>query len=161
MKYPEVILDRKLNWAEHLEAQCRRFTTTFWLCRKAFRRTWSLGPIMIAWLYSAIVKPRLLYAAVICWQRLLLKTVQAKMSPLQTLIFRGITCIPNREAWEEEEGKALLQEELWFTDGSKGRAGQVLDCTTAQEKEVWRSSWDSTQLFSRRQFSPSSTVRKR
>ena len=28
--------------------------------------------------------------------------------------------IPNREKWVEEEGKALLQGELWFTDGSKG-----------------------------------------
>ena len=30
------------------------------------------------------------------------------------------TCIPKRETWEEAEGKALLQGELWFTDGSKG-----------------------------------------
>ena len=151
---------------------------------------------MIAWLYSVILKPRVLYAAVVWWPRLLLKMVQAKMSHLQTLIFRGITgavrtaptgavgftvceesihitteaaqtmgrltdmsmwtrgviytrlpmditelptlsmrqnktvkkynldklfrtCIPNRGAGEEEEGKALLQRELWFTDGSK------------------------------------------
>ena len=33
------------------------------------------------------------------------------------------TCTPNREAWEGEEGKALLQKELWFTDGFKGHSG--------------------------------------
>ena len=43
VKYLGFILDRKLNWAEHLEAQCRRFTTTFWLCRRGFGRTWGLG----------------------------------------------------------------------------------------------------------------------
>ena len=32
------------------------------------------------------------------------------------------TCIPKRETWEEAEGKALLQGELWFTDGSKGES---------------------------------------
>ena len=33
------------------------------------------------------------------------------------------TCIPNRKAWkEEEEGEVLLEEELWFTDGSKGES---------------------------------------
>ena len=93
VKYLGVILNRKINWVEHLEAQCRRFTTTLWLCKRAFGRTRGLWPGMIgmiAWLYSAILKPMLLYAAEVYWPQLLLKTVQAKMSRLQTLIFRGI-----------------------------------------------------------------------
>ena len=89
--YLGVILDRKLNWAEHLELQCARFIATFQLCRRACGRTWGLGPRMIAWLYSVILKARLLYAAVAWWPWILLKTVQAKMSRLQTLTFRGIT----------------------------------------------------------------------
>ena len=239
MKYPEVILDRKLNWAEHLEAQCRRFITTFWLCRRAFGRTWCLGPRMTAWFYSVILKPRLLFAAVVWWPRILLKTVQAKMSRLQTLIFtvitgamrtrptaavgfivcegpihiatiakaaqtmgrltamgkwaRGakhtrlpmnitelptlsmrqnktvkkynfdkliLTCSPNREAWEQEGGKALLQEELWFTDGSKGESWAGAGLYDSAGERGLAIPRDSTQLFSRRKFSPSSTVRK-
>ena len=47
--------------------------------------------MMIAWLFSAILKLMLLNAAVVWWPQVLLKTVQAKVGRLQTLIFRGIT----------------------------------------------------------------------
>ena len=90
VKYLGVILDRKLSWTEHLEVQCRRFLTTFWLCRRTFEGTWGLGPRMITWLYTAVLKPRL-YAAVVWWPRVQLNTVQAKLNRLKTLIFRGIT----------------------------------------------------------------------
>ena len=48
VEYIGVILDRKLNWSKHLEAQCRTFITTFWLGRRASGRTWGLGQGMIA-----------------------------------------------------------------------------------------------------------------
>ena len=42
VKYLGVILGRKLSWMEHLEAQCRRFVTTFWLCQRVSGGTWGL-----------------------------------------------------------------------------------------------------------------------
>ena len=35
-KYLGVILDRKLNWNEHLEEKNRKFLAAFWLCRGTF-----------------------------------------------------------------------------------------------------------------------------
>ncbi|XP_033218179.1 uncharacterized protein LOC117173647 [Belonocnema kinseyi] len=50
VKYLGVILDSKLNWAKHLETQCRKFVMTFWMCGRAFGLTWRIGPIILAWL---------------------------------------------------------------------------------------------------------------
>ena len=35
-KYLGGILDRKLNWNEHLEEKIRKFHAAFWLCRETF-----------------------------------------------------------------------------------------------------------------------------
>ena len=59
------------------------------------------------------------------------------------------TCIPKREAWEEEERKALLQEELWFTEGSKGKDWAGAGLYDSAEKGVWQFPWDSNLIDSR------------
>jgi len=65
VKYLGVTLDRKLLWREHLENRCRSACSYFWICRRAFGQTWGLRPDMVHWIYTAIVRPRLLYAAVV------------------------------------------------------------------------------------------------
>ena len=134
---------------------------------------------MIAWLYSAILKPRLLSAAEVWWPWLLFKMVKTKMSRFQTLIFRGITGAMSTTL-TGEVGYIVCEEPIHiatiaeaaqtmgrltaigkWTRVPKRRAGRVLDCTKAQKKEVCRFPWDSTLLFCRREFSPSSTARKR
>ena len=46
-----------------------------------------------------------------------------------TKLFR--TCIPERETWKKEGRNPILQEDTWYTDGSKGDKGTGADSTTA------------------------------
>ncbi|XP_018303554.1 uncharacterized protein [Mycetomoellerius zeteki] len=69
VKYLGIVLDKRLNWKLHLESVCKKASTYFWMCRRTFGQTWGLQPDRVIWLYSAVLQPRLLYAAVVWWPR--------------------------------------------------------------------------------------------
>ncbi|XP_033218126.1 uncharacterized protein LOC117173596 [Belonocnema kinseyi] len=116
VKYLGVILDSRLSWAKHLETQCRNFVMTLWMCRRAFGLTWGIGPKMLAWLCSAVLKPRFLHAVVDCWPRAKLKTMHTRWAAWAFRVYS-----PSRDAWKEN-GNPLLQGEIWYTDGLGGGA---------------------------------------
>ena len=76
-KYLEFILDKKLAWNEHLENKCKKLTATLWLCRRAIGRNWDLKPDTLLWIYTAILRSRLTYAAVVWWSRVELSTAKS------------------------------------------------------------------------------------
>jgi hypothetical protein len=55
----------------------------FWTCRGTFGKTWRLTPRAVYWIYTAVVRPIITYAATIWWPRVKLKTSQAKNSLLR------------------------------------------------------------------------------
>ncbi|XP_029668327.1 uncharacterized protein LOC115238541 [Formica exsecta] len=89
VKYLGVILDRKLTWKEHLDNRCKSVTSYFWLCRNSFGQTWGLRPGMVYWIYTAILRPKLLYAAVVWWPRIQLALAKISLEHLMALILRG------------------------------------------------------------------------
>ncbi|XP_018366585.1 PREDICTED: uncharacterized protein LOC108763443 [Trachymyrmex cornetzi] len=89
VKYLRVILDKRQNWKLHLEAVCKKACTYFWLCRRIFGQTWGLQPDRVLWLYSAVLRPRLLYAAVVWWPRTQLTETRASLERVRALILRG------------------------------------------------------------------------
>lgn len=91
VKYLGVVLDKKLSWDPHTSAQIRKATAAFWACRGTFSKSWGLKPHMVAWFYSAVVKPLLLYAAVIWWKRTELKSERLALSKIQRLALLGIS----------------------------------------------------------------------
>ena len=58
VKYLRVTSDGKVNWRWHLKNQTRKFCATMWMCKRAFKAIWRLGPKMIARLYTAISEQR-------------------------------------------------------------------------------------------------------
>jgi hypothetical protein len=48
-------------------------------------KTWELKPKVVYWIYTAVVRPIITYAATIWWPRIKLKTSQAELSKLQLL----------------------------------------------------------------------------
>ncbi|KMQ88926.1 lian-aa1 retrotransposon protein [Lasius niger] len=59
------------------------------MCRRSFDQTWGLRPAMVYWIYSAILRPRLLYAAVIWWSRAQKVAARVALEHVRALILRG------------------------------------------------------------------------
>src|SRR5262249_24715775 len=55
------------------------------------KEVWGLSPKLLLWIYKAIVRPMLSYAAIIWWPRCKLLTVQAQLPKLQRQALIGIT----------------------------------------------------------------------
>jgi len=90
-KYLGVILDSKLSWKKHLEYKCAKITAALWQTRRAVGTNWGLKPAVMLWIYEAILKPRLTYAALIWWNRSTRITAKLELEKLRGMILRGIT----------------------------------------------------------------------
>ena len=84
-----MILDRKLNWNDHLEEKLRKYYAAFWLCRGTFGGGWGLKPRMMVWLYKAVLVPRVAYASVVWWLKTEQVSVFKKLAGLRGLVLRG------------------------------------------------------------------------
>ena len=89
-KYLGVVLDSKLNWSKHLEYACGKVTQAYWACRKAFGPTWGLGPDKVRWLYTAVLRPRLVYGAAVWWPRCRLKGAKKALDKIQRMVLGGV-----------------------------------------------------------------------
>jgi len=54
VKYLGVILDRKLNWIEHVRDKAQKALAAFWICRNSFGRNWGLPSRAVLWIYEAV-----------------------------------------------------------------------------------------------------------
>ena len=61
------------------------------MCRSAFGKNWGLSPKVLTWIYTAIVRPVIAYAAFIWWPRCQLGSVQSQLSKVQRLAIISIT----------------------------------------------------------------------
>lgn len=61
-----VTLDEKLLWREQRN-EVANATNSFWACRKAVEVERGLKTAMVGWMYSAIIKPSLAFAALFWW----------------------------------------------------------------------------------------------
>lgn len=91
VKYLGVILDQKLNWRSHLEQKIGKARIGFWQCRRAVGRSWGLSPKITLWLYTAIIRPMLCYAALVWWPRTIQTTAKSKLRQVQRIACLSIT----------------------------------------------------------------------
>jgi ribonuclease HI len=90
-KYLGVILDDKLNWTAHCEEKINKAIKTLTLCRRAVGKTWGFTPKVMHWVYTAVVRPMLSYAAVIWIAALRKATVLKGLEKVQRLALLAIT----------------------------------------------------------------------
>lgn len=91
VNYLGVTLDNHLSWNKHIEKQTNKAINAFWVCKRTFGKKWGLKPKMIHWIYSAIVKPRIIYASLVWWPKTKQQTAQIKLNKLQRLAITSIT----------------------------------------------------------------------
>ena len=85
VKYLGVILDQKLTWKSHLSGKCSKAIRAFWQLKRAVGVRWGLSPTVVHWLYSAVIKPMILYASLVWWPRTERTTVCQELARLQRM----------------------------------------------------------------------------
>ena len=60
-KYLGLILDRKLSWKQNCQERARKATVALYTCKNAIGKRWGLQPKVLHWLYTALVRPIVLY----------------------------------------------------------------------------------------------------
>lgn len=90
VRYLGIYLDKKLHWGQHLKMQSRKVLNIFMQCRSAIGTGWGLEPQKVSWIYEAILKPKLTYAAVIWWKTVEKKTSRRILEHIQGVALRGI-----------------------------------------------------------------------
>lgn len=91
VKFLGFILDKKLNWNEHIKERIRKATKIFWQCRRAFSKNWGLKPNVIYWLYTAIIRPILCYGCHIWHERVKIESIRNDLQHVQRMVLLGVT----------------------------------------------------------------------
>ena len=90
-KYLGVILDPKLNWYPNIEDRVTRSLKAFYACRKSFGKSWGLSSKLIMWIYTAVIRPILMYGSIVWWCSLKTAKHIQHLSKVQRLISLAIT----------------------------------------------------------------------
>lgn len=69
VRYLGVYLDRKLSWKRHIEEKTNKAKISLWQCRRVVGRTWGFSPRIMRWIFTAVVRPMLTYAACVWWHK--------------------------------------------------------------------------------------------
>lgn len=91
VKYLGVTLDKKLTWGAHLDSVTKKATKSLWATRQLLGKTWGLKPKMTYWIYTQMVRPIILYGALVWWGRTKQANAVTKLSKVQRLACISIT----------------------------------------------------------------------
>ena len=83
--YLGVLLHSQLNWMPHIKQKIAKARGLLFKVRNAAGKLWGLNPKMMLWLYTMIVKPMIVYAALIWARGTLFEPAQTKLTSLQRL----------------------------------------------------------------------------
>lgn len=91
VKYLGVILDSKLSWRPHCQDRVRKATIALMQSRRAIGKSWGLKPRQALWIFTAIIRPILAYAAVVWINATNSSTLVAMLRKVQRLACITIT----------------------------------------------------------------------
>ena len=72
-----IILDSKLSWGPHITAICKKAHSLTHLVNRALGKIWGISPKVSKWVYTAIIRPILLYGCII-WINGIIKSIYLK-----------------------------------------------------------------------------------
>jgi len=86
-----VILDRKLNWKPNIIQRAKKASVALYSCKRALGKKWGLKPIMMYWIYTAVVRPILTYGSLVWWKSLEKDTHHTPLRKIQRSACIAIT----------------------------------------------------------------------
>ncbi|KAL7744030.1 hypothetical protein ACLKA6_001260 [Drosophila palustris] len=84
-KYLGLVLDKKLDWNQSTYDRCRKATIALYTCRKAIGIKWGMSPYIVRWLYTAIIRPILLYGILVWWPALSRQSIKKQINKVQRM----------------------------------------------------------------------------
>ena len=91
VKYLGVTLDSRLTWNQHLQKTIRKTQTTFALVRRTSGKKWGLRHNIVYWLYTRVIRPSILYGALVWWLKVIQKTTKTQLCRIQRMACLAIT----------------------------------------------------------------------
>ena len=82
-KYLGVILDKKLLWNYNLEERIKKAYTALFACKKTIGKKWGFSPSIVRWIYTAVVRPILLYGILVWWPTVCKSSALIKLNKVQ------------------------------------------------------------------------------
>ena len=79
------ILDSKLTWKPHITRITGKATTALMQCRQIVGKAWGIKPLMMKWIYTAMIRPSMWYACVSWTGDLSNKYLRRKLTKMQRL----------------------------------------------------------------------------
>jgi hypothetical protein len=114
VKYLGVILDSWLAWREHVDVRVRKAQNLLWACRRACGGTWGLGPRVVHWLYTSVIRLTVTFASLVWWPGCHTASAKAKLRRITgavrttpTCAMEALICLPPLEL--------VVQCEVWST----------------------------------------------
>jgi hypothetical protein len=83
-------LDSKLDWKFHIDNRIRKASIAYWQCHRAIGKTWGLKPKVVYWIYTSVIRPMLIYAALVWWKRTHLTTVKKQFGHIQQITYAWV-----------------------------------------------------------------------
>ena len=90
-KYLGLILDHKLLWNKHIEAQTTKATKALMACRRLAGQKWGTSPHILLWMYTAMIRPIITYGALMWAHKTDTKKSQQQLIKVQKLAGSCIT----------------------------------------------------------------------
>jgi len=97
-RYLGLLFDKALNWTDHIALKAAKATSQFALCRRVVGRSWGLGPKVMRWVYTAVIRPSIEYGAVVWAHALKTQSRTSRLVRLQRCALLAITGAMNSTA---------------------------------------------------------------
>ena len=82
VKYLGITLDKRLSWAQHVEGRINKCSYLLNKLSRTVGREWGFSPNRIKWVYTAVIKPKLMYGSMV-WSHAVTPTSNKRLDRLQ------------------------------------------------------------------------------